>query len=365
MSKQTPLYERHLALGANMVDFAGTSLPIFYPSGIVQEHLAVRQRVGIFDVSHMGEIRIQGAGSAAFLDFVCTNTMQDLPENKARYTLLCNEQGGIIDDVLVYHLGKDTYWMVVNACNIAKDVAWLTTHAPQEVDIVDESETIAQVAIQGVSATQVLETILPDLPQTYYSFAVMSYWGEEVLVSKSGYTGDEGYEVYGSASAIQRLWDACIQANITPCGLGARDTLRLEAGMPLYGHELSDTILATETRLSFALKMTHEFIGKQALQQSKPAKRSIGLLLCGKAIAREHTPVYQAGKQVGVVTSGTYSPSLQTSIANALVEVDTVDDHFEVEIRGKRWEALVAQMPYYSNKRKGEQGNGKMVQQNA
>ncbi len=353
--KRTPLYQTHIDLGGRMVDFGGWELPVQY-SSIIDEHNAVRQRAGLFDVSHMGEVTVAGPGALAYLQHVLTNDFTNMTPGRCRYSMVCYDDGGVVDDVLVYMLAENDYLIVVNASNTDKDYAWFIEHATPDVEIKNLSPEYAQLALQGPMAEEMLKAAGmadEDIPKKNYSFMRHSLiGGTEVLISRTGYTGEDGFELYLPADKATLLHSVLMQAGkpfgMLPCGLGARDTLRFEAAMPLYGHEMDATVTPMETGIAFAVKLNKpEFIGKEALLA--PAKRlRIGLKLTDRGIAREHAPVFANGENVGHVTSGSVAPTLGGNYAMALVDASASEaSDFEIEVRGKRLKAVQVPLPFY------------------
>ncbi|WP_086314071.1 glycine cleavage system T protein [Enterococcus sp. 7F3_DIV0205] len=358
MDLKTPLYDVHLEAGGKMVSFAGYTLPVQYKdSGVIKEHLAVRNQVGLFDVSHMGEVVYEGKDALANLQYVLTNDFSNLEVGRVRYTLMCNENGGVIDDLLVYKCSDEKYLLVVNAANRAKDVAWMKKHLFGEVEFSDQSDQFVQIALQGAFAKEIIGKLTKEeeIPKKYYSFTEHAdVGGVTCLLSRTGYTGEFGYELYCKPEDGIKLWNLLLETGqeygIIPCGLGARDTLRLEAGMPLYGHEMTDEITPFETDLSFAVKMNKEdFIGKKALiDKGEPKITRIGLQLTDRGIVREGADVYFNDKKIGQTTSGTMCPFINKACAMALVEKNSVEisSPIEVEVRGKRIKAEVVTIPF-------------------
>lgn len=357
MEKKTPLYEAHLAAHGKIVPFAGYLLPVEY-GGIMKEHEAVRTACGMFDVSHMGEVLVKGPGALASLEHLLTNRFSDMPHGKCRYSAMCYENGGMVDDLIVYRIDDETFYIVVNAANKDKDVAWMRDHLLEGAALKDLSDRIAQIALQGPESTDILARISPEesLPKGYYTFVKQTpVAGRPCLVSRTGYTGEDGYEIYCAPEDALHIWNALLEhgsdRGLIPCGLGARDTLRLEAAMPLYGHEMDAEVSPLEAGLAFGVKMDKDdFIGKQALsEQNPPSRRRIGLQITGRGIAREHAPVYAGGRPVGETTSGTYCPHLKGAYAMALVESGALDlgDEAEVDVRGRRIAARVVPLPFY------------------
>lgn len=355
MDKKTPLYDAHVALGGKIVPFGGYLLPVQYKDGILKEHKAVRETAGLFDVSHMGEITVRGQGALSFLNYLLTNDFTDLEAGRIRYSPMCYADGGTVDDLLVYKLAEDDYLLCVNASNKDKDYAHIQAQAFGDVEIKDASSEYCQIALQGPNALAILQqlTDVDNIPTIYYSFTQdKPVAGVKCIISKTGYTGEDGFELYAPAEDAVTLWSAVINAGadytLLPCGLGCRDTLRLEAGMPLYGHELSAEITPKEANLSMFIKLDKDsFVGKEKLIDKRVRKR-IGLVLIDRGIAREGALVFADGKEVGVVTSGTASPTLQKSIAMALVDAAVSDAAvFEIEVRGKRLRAEKVKLPFY------------------
>ena len=341
-----------------MIDFAGWEMPVQYRS-IIEEHQAVRHAAGLFDIAHMGRIKFSGTGACSLLDYLLTNDVTKLQPGDIRYSLMIDESGGVLDDVLVYRF-EPFYYLVVNASNRLKIVEWITKHQRGfDAHVEDQTLETLMVAVQGPRAIDVLHphvnVEIADLK--YYSAIEAMVFGRPALVSRTGYTGEDGFELVVASSDGPDVWHRLMadgkELGLTACGLGARDTLRLEAAMPLYGHELSDCIDPLTAGLSFAVKLNaKDFIGKQALVTLKNAgihRERVGLVLAGRRIAREGAPVLQDGKEIGEVTSGTFSPTLQKSIAMAYVGkgVAAPGQAVEVDIRGKREAATLTGLPFY------------------
>jgi aminomethyltransferase len=351
---RTPLYDWHVARGARMVDFGGWDMPIQYTT-ITDEHTAVRSAAGLFDVSHMGRLSFGGAGALDLIQHVFTNDASTMKDGQARYGLICNEQGGIRDDVLVYRWPYG-WAMVVNASNREKIVAWIEGHrAGRDVTLTDQTLTTAMVAVQGPKAVELCRGLVEaDASQLKYYFATPTrYRGKGCVVSRTGYTGEDGFEFMVAADQAVTLWEELLTRGGRPCGLGARDTLRLEAAMPLYGHELNEEIDPIQAGLGWAVKPDKgEFIGRDALLRRKgdpSLRRRVGLELDGKRIAREGAGVLKGGAEAGRVTSGTYAPTLDRSIAMAYVDpaLAAAGTACEVDIRGKAAPAKVVPLPFY------------------
>lgn len=358
MERKTPLYEAHEDAKGKIVPFAGYLLPVEYPTGLMAEHEAVRTACGLFDVSHMGEVLFDGPGALPTLEHLMTNRFADMKVGKCRYAALCYEDGGMVDDLIVYRRGEDSFLVVVNAANKDKDVEWMQGRLLEGCTMQDVSEQIAQIAVQGPKAEELMGRVCDaaGLPGGYYTFVEhLEVAGVDCLVSRTGYTGEDGFEVYCEASSARTVWDALLASGedlgAIPCGLGARDTLRLEAAMPLYGHEMDETVDPLEAGLGFAVKMDKDgFIGKDAIAaKGKPSRERIGLAVIGRGIVREHAPVYLGERQIGQSTSGTYCPHLKRACAMALVEAGSlaVGDSVEAEVRGRRIACEVIPLPFY------------------
>ncbi|MEK7774855.1 MAG: glycine cleavage system aminomethyltransferase GcvT [Candidatus Zixiibacteriota bacterium] len=353
---KTAFYDKHVSAGAKMVEFAGYWMPIQY-NGIIEEHLAVRQNVGLFDLSHMGEFVVTGSDALAFLQKVTTNNVAALTANKIQYSCMPNPQGGIVDDLLVYCLG-DSYFLVVNASNIKKDFDWLTSQKFGDVTIIDNSATTSLLAIQGPNAQRVMSRLTSvDLAaMEYYTSAKTQVNGVDLIFSRTGYTGEDGFELYIPFAESGRVWDAVIEAGepeeMALIGLGARDSLRLEMKMALYGNDIDDTTSPVEAGLSWIVNFDKDFVGKSTIQrqkEEKPKRRLVCLELSGRAFPRHGYDIYDNGAVVGKVTSGTFSPSLQIPIAMGYVptEKSKPGSTVEVDIRGKRFPATVVAPPFY------------------
>ncbi len=358
MPKKTPLYDTHVALGGKVVDFAGFLLPIQYETGIIAEHKAVREAAGLFDVSHMGEVMLSGPGALATIQNLFSNDMSGMADGQVRYTLMCNDVGGVVDDVLVYRYSDEKYLVVVNASNCEKDVAWIGGHLGEHTVMENISDATGQIALQGPAAEAIMEKLVPaeNTPMKNYTFAPeVEIAGVCCLLSRTGYTGEDGFEIYTSADEIAKVYDAVMEAGsplgLIPTGLGARDTLRLEAGMPLYGHELGEDIPANEVSLNYFIKHTKPFIGGTALQAHTPEYKRIGVMLIDRGIAREGADVFApGGDKIGTVTSGTHSPTLGAAIAVLRVSKDFTGDTVEIDVRGRRLKAEVVKLPFYKRK---------------
>ena len=355
MIKKTPLYEKHLALGGKIVEFAGWYLPVQYQKGILHEHNTVRTGVGLFDVSHMGEILISGEKATEGLQKLVTNKVETMAIGQCRYTLMLYADGGIVDDLLIYRLDQEKYLLVVNASNSDKDFEWIKQNLASGAACENLSSKIAQIAIQGPLSGKVVEKVCDFslLPIKNYHFTKKIKVGEfDCLVSTTGYTGERGYELYTANENAVGLYELLMQAGeefgIEPIGLGARDTLRFESSMPLYGHELSAQTKANEVGLDFAIKKNIDFIGCDSLNVPAQYKRA-GLKLISKGIAREHCEIYnEAGDLVGITTSGGFCPTLNGAYAMARIKIDVdAKTPLFIDVRGRKLQAEVIEMPFY------------------
>lgn len=357
--KNTCLHDKHLSLGALMAPFAGFDMPISY-RGIEDEHNAVRNKVGVFDVSHMGEILIAGNDATEFVNLIFTGDVEQLDAGKVMYGMMLNERGGTIDDLLVYKIGPVRYFLVVNASNIDKDYEWITSHAEKfDVAVENQSDSYAELAVQGPDAEQTMASVLgidtSDL--SFYTFKEIASDGSAlpVIVSRTGYTGEDGFEIYASPALIVSFWDKLMEAGVEPCGLGCRDTLRFEAGLPLYGDELTEDITPHEAALSmFAKTQKPGFIGRKALLQAKEEglrRKIVGLEIEGRAIARHGYDVMNAnGDCVGKVTTGYHSITLDKNLAMAMVDIEHTAPGTElsVQVRRKVFPAKVIKKRFYT-----------------
>jgi len=357
--KRTPLYHVHAALGAKIVPFAGFEMPVQYPTGITAEHRAVREKAGLFDVSHMGEFIVRGPHAVDFVNYVTTNDVASLKPGQAQYSTILREDGTIVDDCLVYR-ADDRVLMVVNGSNIDKDFAHISRFVKDfDVTLEDLSDQIALLALQGPEAARILQQHTDvDLSQIkYYEFKTGTVAGvDKVYISRTGYTGEDGFELYFPAQQAEKVWNALTASGeVTPAGLGARDSLRLEMGMALYGNDLDDTTTPLEASLSWLVKMKKgKFVGRDALAKQKEQglqRKLVGFTTSERAFPRHGYPVFVNGKPSGEVRSGTMSPTLGIPIGTAYVppESSTEGSPLEIEIRGKRVPATVQKMPFYKN----------------
>jgi len=364
--KRTPLYEMHLKYGGRMVPFGGWEMPVQY-SGVIEEHRAVREAAGLFDVSHMGEFELKGPQALDLIQLVSVNNAAKLEIGQVQYSLMCYENGTVVDDILVYRLGEFHYWLVVNAGNIDKDWEWVNYCAERaglkNLELQNLSPEIGQIAIQGPLAAKIMQPLVPNVVLDELKF----YWAKtgvtvagfkSVVFSRTGYTGEDGFEIYCKKEDTAALWEALLEAGeeygLVPAGLGARDTLRFEAKLPLYGHEISDQLTPLEAGLGFFVKLKKgtDFIGRAALAAQKEKgveKKLVGIEMIDRGIPRQGYEIAKDGTVVGVVTTGTFSPTLQRSIGNAYVPaaLSGLGSEVDVIIRGKALKAKVVETPFY------------------
>jgi aminomethyltransferase len=373
MLKRTALFSAHQKLGAKLIDFGGWEMPVQYTS-ITDEHLAVRNAAGIFDISHMGEVTVSGAAAEEFLNRVLTNDVRKLTPGLGQYTLMCNERGGVVDDLYAYRLSGEVYLLIINASRIEADVAWLKSQWEKfsrhsELNLTDASHNYSAVAVQGPRVKEFINDVIPGVSSSAMRVACVTdlkkneiggfhFEHGSVLVSRTGYTGEDGFEITGSDDAIQHIWNKILEIGklfgVKPCGLGARDTLRTEVCYPLYGHELDEETTPIEAGVGFFVSLDKgEFNGRSVLAEQKASgvkKKLIAFKMTDKsAPPRPHYPIWANGASVGVVTSGTQSPSLNIGIGMGFVppEFAKPDTKIEIEIRGKRFAAAVVPKPIY------------------
>lgn len=364
--KKTPLHGAHQRSGARLVPFAGWEMPVHY-SGLMNEHRAVRTAAGLFDVSHMGEVRVTGAGAEGFVQYLAPNDARALKKGRVHYSALLTPEGTYVDDLLVYRLGDEEFLLVVNAANVDADFEWIATQAAsfgardaaEQVVVEDVSDQYALLALQGPAAAAILQRLTEtELGKIrYYRFRRGKVAGRRALISRTGYTGEDGFELYVAPRHADPLWQELLAAGsdrgLLPAGLGARDTLRLEAGMALYGHELDRSINAWEAGLAWTVKMdSGDFIGREALAAAKrlpAAKKLAGFEIRGRGIARDGCLAFGARGEIGRVTSGTYAPTLERALGMAYLEPEWAEPgrSFEIEVRGKRLPAEVVKLPFY------------------
>lgn len=349
--KRTCLYDKHLSLGAFMSPFGGFEMPIQY-AGIAPEHTAVREHVGLFDVSHMGEVTVRGKDAERYVQHIFTNDVADAPVGKIYYGMMCYENGGTVDDLLVYKMGENDFFLVINAANIDKDWAWMQQHAEGfDIDLQNRSDFYGQIAVQGPESEHVVETVL-GLACKELSFYTCKTIGD-MIISRTGYTGEDGFEIYASHDYIRDCWDKLIAAGVQACGLGCRDTLRFEVGLPLYGDELSETISPIMAGLGIFVKLDkEEFIGKDALAKQKAegvSKKLVGIELHDKAIPRHGYSVLKDGNVIGEVTTGYHTISTDKSVCLALIDSQyaALGTDVEIQIRKKTFPGTVCKKRFY------------------
>lgn len=356
-NKRTCLYDRHIVLGALMSPFAGFDMPIQY-EGIAEEHKAVREACGVFDVSHMGEVNISGPDAEKYVNHIFTNDVSTIVPGQILYGMMLNDEGGTVDDLLVYRRTTDSFLLVINASNIEKDVDWIGQNANgYDVLIKNLSNHLSELAIQGPLSEEVLlqDTGIDCSDLTFYTFKEILLDGEHIIVSRTGYTGEDGFEIYAPGNMIVRLWDALMASGrCKPCGLGCRDTLRFEVGLPLYGDELADDISPIEASLSMFVKLNKpEFIGRETVARQKaegPARRIVGIVVLDRAIPRHGYDVLNAeGEKIGFITTGYRGLSVDKSIAMAMVDApySANGTELQVQIRRKRFPAIVTSRKFY------------------
>ena len=353
--KRTCLYDKHVELGALMSPFGGFEMPIQY-AGIAVEHQAVRGKVGLFDVSHMGEVTVRGKDAERYVQHIFTNDIAGAPVGKIYYGMMCYENGGTVDDLLVYKMGENDFFLVINAANIDKDWAWMQQHAIGfDIDLQNRSEFYGQIAVQGPESEQVMESVL-GIPCSELTFYTVKTVGD-VIVSRTGYTGEDGFEVYATPEYIRECWDKLIAAGVQPCGLGCRDTLRFEAGLPLYGDELTEEISPVMAGLSMFVKLDKDFIGRDALLKQKTegvAKKLVGIELADKAIPRHGYTVLKDGQTIGEVTTGYHTLSTDKSVCMALIDSQyaALGTEVEIQIRKKTFAGKVVKKLFYEKRYK-------------
>lgn len=358
--KRTPLYDAHVALGAKMVPFAGWEMPVQY-TGVIPEHRAVRTQAGLFDVSHMGEIFVTGAEAERALNYLTCNDVTKLADGRAQYSAIINEQGGVVDDIIIYRYNARRYLVCVNASNADQDFAWFSKHNRFDAEFVNRSPEYGQIALQGPRAVEILRLLKGAShcdSLAYFSFQDFVIEDVPVVVARTGYTGEDGFELFIPWKNTPKLWAQLLAVGtphgLLPIGLGARDSLRLEACYPLHGHELAPDVSALESGLGWVIKFDKgDFLGKEALMRWKtqPYRRSLaGFFLDDAGIARQGDKVFDgSGKECGVVTSGTKTPTLNIALGLALIEQSqtTMDNKLEIEVRGRRLKAHVVKKPFY------------------
>ena len=353
--KWTCLHDKHVSLGATMVEFGGFDMPLLYQNaGIAPEHYAVREKVGLFDVSHMGEVTVKGKDAERYVNHIFTNDVTGMPTGKILYGMMCYENGGTVDDLLVYKMGENDFFLVINASNIDKDWAWMLQNADGfDIDLQNRSDFYGQIAIQGPESEDVTERVLGIAckEMVFYTCKTVG----DVIISRTGYTGEDGFEIYGPHDFIRDCWDKLIAAGVQACGLGCRDTLRFEVGLPLYGDELSEDITPIMAGLGMFVKLDKaEFIGKEALAKQKaegPAKKLVGIELFDKAIPRHgYVVLNMEGEPIGEVTTGYHALSTDKSVCMALIDAQyaKLDTEVQIQIRKKVFPGKVVKKQFYN-----------------
>jgi len=358
---RTTLYETHLSLGARMVPFGGWDMPVQY-TGILGEVAAVRTSTGLFDVSHMGRLYISGSRSTEFLDWVLTGSVDSLRVGRARYCMICNEAGGVIDDTIFYRLSEDRYLLIPNAGNRNAVVSWfqrwIAEKFPAGCALEDRTQTTALIAFQGPGTPEIMDLLCAEPPSSMRPFAWQEnqFQGEPVFIGRTGYTGEDGFEIVIDNAQAELLWKSLMDHGAVPCGLGARDVLRLEAGLPLHGHEIDETTTPIEAGLERFVRFDKEYVGASVLRKQHEQgveRKLVGLQLPGRSAPRPGYTIFDQGQKVGQVTSGSYSPTLDTSIAMGYVveRSATAGRALNVDIRGRIVSTLVAPLPFYTRTR--------------
>jgi aminomethyltransferase len=365
--KQTPLNAAHRRLGARMVDFGGWDMPVQYPAGTVEEHLRTRRRCGLFDVSHMGEIDVRGAEAIPFVNRLCSNDVSKLVDGQAHYSALTTPEGTVLDDLLVYRFAEDHLLLVVNASTTEKDWDWIIAHRGNEtVELTNRSADFCQIAVQGPEALRILQTLTetPLEEIKYYHFREGAVDGVPAIISRTGYTGEDGFEVYAAPDKAEQLWERILEAGaygtpegILPCGLAARNTLRLESAMALYGHEIDETTTLYEANLGWICKLNKgDFTGRERLAQQKAegvARKLVGFEVTDRGVARDGYEVLINGEKLGRVTSGSPAPYLKKNIGLAYVPAQYADagQEIEIDVRGRPVAARIVPVPFYKRER--------------
>jgi len=364
VAKKTPLYDEHIRLGGKIIDYAGWFLPVQYV-GLIEEHEAVRNNAGIFDVSHMGEIAVKGEDAFDYLQYLLTNDLSKLTDNQVMYTFMCYPHGGVVDDLLVYKYNQEEYLLVVNAANIDKDFKWMIDNKKGYNIIIENlSEQIGEVALQGPKAQVILQKLTDfDLSELkfFYLKRYVNIAGVNTMISRTGYTGEDGFEIYAKGEDIVKVWKSILEAGeeygLKPAGLGSRDTLRFEASLPLYGHEISEEVTPLEGGFKFFVKLNkvQDFIGKEALsrQWNEGLKRKLaGFEMIGRGIPREGYEIFKGDKKIGYVTTGYMSPTLKKNIGNALIDAEETElgNEIDIMIRNKPVKAKIIDKKFLKNK---------------
>ena len=362
MNKKTSIYDLHVKNGGKIVSFAGYDMPIQYKDGVIQEHEWVRSKVGIFDVSHMGQLIVEGEGAIEFFEKITPSLFSKAADKTAKYTVLTNEKGGIIDDLIITKISASKFFVVINAACKEKDIAWMEENLPDGVSLTRLDDR-SLIAVQGVQAQSILSYMLSDVDleeQNYMTLEKASYKGEEIFISRLGYTGEDGFEISVSNEKASDLWDELTQnPDVKEIGLGARDTLRLEMGYPLYGHDIDSETSPIDADLSWVVSKSNDnFFGSERIKKEKAegsSKKRVGIELVDKGVAREGAEIYNKdGKKIGIMTSGGFSPTLKKSIGQGYVEIDFAKEGEEifVKVRNRDIKSKVAKMPFIAAKTK-------------
>ncbi len=365
---RTPLNSIHRELGGRMVDFGGWDMPVQYPAGVIEEHMRTRTACGLFDVSHMGEIWVRGPGSIKFVNRLTTNDVADLVDGQAHYSALTNENGGVVDDLLVYRFGQEELLLVVNAGTTEKDWEWISANKTDSDNVVlhNASSEYCQIAVQGPDALGIVQKLTDTNVSSvkYYHFEEGKFNGVDAIISRTGYTGEDGFEIYADPASAEQLWNTILETGkygndggILPCGLAARNTLRLESGMSLYGHELADDVSPLEAGLGWIVKLKKgDFVGSEALARQKEeglTKKLAGFEMTQPGIARDGFDVYVDDQKVGNVSSGSPAPYLKRNIGLAFLapEFANIGQEIRIDVRGKHLTAEVVATPFYKRKK--------------
>lgn len=360
MTKRTPLYDEHVRLGGKIVDFAGWEMPVQY-SGVIDEHLAVRNAAGLFDVSHMGQIEIKGTDAEKFVQSLTTNDVKKLTDSRAQYSIFCNERGTVIDDIIVYRFSQTHYIIVVNASNVDKDFAWCKKNEKGNITVTNRSDDFALIAFQGPKAAQILQTFtdtnISEIGTYYFKTGTVA-GKKNIIIARTGYTGEDGFELFTSPSDATHIWQSLLEKGkplgVKPAGLGARDTLRLEMKYSLYGHEITEETNPIEAGLGWVVKLDtpDDFVGKKAIAEAKAkgvTRKLIGFKMTERGIPRQGYNIFIGKENVGIITSGTMSPSLNEAIGIGYVpnDVAKIGNKILIDIRGNKREAIIVETPFY------------------
>lgn len=353
--RKLPFHEKHVAAGGKMGNFGDWEVPLYF-AGILEEHEAVRTRAGLFDVSHMGKFVFEGPGTDAFLNSFLPRNILKMAETQALYMPLLDEQGGFIDDIIVYKITPSKFFMIVNAGNVAKDFAWIQKKVPAGIKFTDDTDRKGLIALQGPQSAAILEKVLGTAEFTALKYYYFRLW-EDGMIARTGYTGEAGFEIMANFNVLGKLWDKLIAAGVTPVGFGARDTLRLEASMLLYGHDMDETASPLEANIEWALDWAKDaFTGREALDKQKKQgvlRRIVGFEMVDRGIPRQGHEIHKDGKKIGVVTSGSFSPTLKKNIGMGYVLATSADAGCEIDImvRDKAVKARVVPTPFYKRKK--------------